>query len=256
MFLDERLTASAIAKRLDLPAPLVRQQILDAVLLALAAEAALRTRPVLGYSRPDPAQERAAAHRGSPFHLQAGPGTGKTSTLAKRILSLLEEGVDAASILVLTFSNKAAGELAERVAAAAPDKAAADLGSARFTHSDSIWSAATTTSSIFRRTRSCSIAATPSPCWRKSCRHCRWCITAISGIPALVLKDVLGAISRAKDELVDAAGYQSAGREDARRRRPRPERTEGGAEMPRNRGISTSAMSARSRTMAPSISAT
>ncbi len=124
MFVDQRLTASAIAKRLGLPAPLVRQQILDAALLALPArrppEPAAAARPL----RPDPAQERAAAHRGSPFHLQAGPGTGKTSALAKRILSLLEEGVDAASILVLTFSNKAAGELAERVAAAVPDKAA------------------------------------------------------------------------------------------------------------------------------------
>ena len=39
------------------------------------------------------AQDRAAAHRGSPFQLQAGPGTGKTRTLVKRILRS-EEGVD------------------------------------------------------------------------------------------------------------------------------------------------------------------
>ena len=55
---------------------------------------------------------RAAGHRGSPFQLQAGPGTGKTRTLVKSVLSLLAEGVHPTAILILTFSNRAAGELA------------------------------------------------------------------------------------------------------------------------------------------------
>ena len=103
--------------------PLVRQQILDVILLPPPPTDEDAESPLARPSRPDPAQDRAAAHRGTPFQLQAGPGTGKTKTLVKRILSLLEEGVDPASILVLTFSNRAAGELAERVSAAAPDKA-------------------------------------------------------------------------------------------------------------------------------------
>ena len=59
------------------------------------------------------------SHRGTAFQLQAGPGTGKTRTLVKAVLSLLEEGIHPSSILVLTFSNRAAGELTERIAKAA-----------------------------------------------------------------------------------------------------------------------------------------
>ena len=123
LFVEEKQSGSAIAKMLDLPEPLVRQQILDVVLLPAATSEGTDEAATVRPPRNDPAQDRAAAHRGSPFQLQAGPGTGKTRTLVKRILSLLAEGVDPASILVLTFSNRAAGELAERVAAVAPDKA-------------------------------------------------------------------------------------------------------------------------------------
>jgi len=51
------------------------------------------------------------AHRGSPFLLEAGPGTGKTLALVERVSSLLADGIDPAAILVVTFSNRAAGEL-------------------------------------------------------------------------------------------------------------------------------------------------
>src|SRR5208283_4662703 len=123
MFVTEGLSASAIATQLDLPLPLIRQQVLDVVLLPPPEEEASPEASPSPLSRPDPAQDRAAAHRGSPFQLQAGPGTGKTRTLVKRILSLLAEGIDPAAILILTFSNRAAGELAERIAAAAPEAA-------------------------------------------------------------------------------------------------------------------------------------
>ena len=69
--------------------------------------------------RRDESQERAARHRGTAFQLQAGPGTGKTRTLVKAVLSLLEDGIHPSSILILTFSNRAAGELTERIAMAA-----------------------------------------------------------------------------------------------------------------------------------------
>jgi superfamily I DNA/RNA helicase len=111
----------------------------------------------------DKVQDRAAAHRGTPFQLQAGPGTGKTRTLVKRVNSLLADDVDPQAILVLTFSNRTAGELSERLAAALP---LAKRGIW-------IWSAGFTTASAFRPILSSSTAATRSPSWRRSSRRSR-----------------------------------------------------------------------------------
>ena len=128
MHVSGGMMAIAIADRTKLPMPLVRQQLFDALLLPFSDDIETgRTADVGPMPRPDLSQDRAAAHRGTPFQLQAGPGTGKTRTLVKRMLSLLADGVDPASILVLTFSNRAAGELAERVSAAAPEQGAEDL---------------------------------------------------------------------------------------------------------------------------------
>jgi uncharacterized protein (TIGR00375 family) len=66
--------------------------------------------------RLDAAQERAVNHPGGPALIIAGPGTGKTAVLARRIERLVGEGVDPASILALTFTNKAAAELRQRIA--------------------------------------------------------------------------------------------------------------------------------------------
>src|SRR3546814_2945082 len=84
-----------------------------------AATAAHVERPL------NPLQAAAAAHRGEAYLLEAGPGTGKTQTLIARVEGLLEEGVDPRRILLLTFSNKAAGEMAERIARKRPEASAA-----------------------------------------------------------------------------------------------------------------------------------
>jgi DNA helicase II / ATP-dependent DNA helicase PcrA len=63
-----------------------------------------------------PEQEKAAIAFGIPVMLDAGPGTGKTRTLVRRIVHLVrEQHVEPEQILVLTFSNEAAAELQERI---------------------------------------------------------------------------------------------------------------------------------------------
>jgi DNA helicase II / ATP-dependent DNA helicase PcrA len=66
----------------------------------------------------DPEQEKAAAHSGGPALVIAGPGAGKTRTLVARYLRLVESGIPRESILVSTFTSRAADQLRERIAAA------------------------------------------------------------------------------------------------------------------------------------------
>ena len=67
-------------------------------------------------------QEAAYAERG-PLLVEAGPGTGKTRTLIGRIAFLLEMGVNPTLILALTFSNKAAEEMRTRIGQVVPEAA-------------------------------------------------------------------------------------------------------------------------------------
>lgn len=69
---------------------------------------------MINYEKLNKFQYEAVMHDKGPALLLAGTGTGKTRTLIYRVAHLIESGVSPESILLLTFTNKAANEMKER----------------------------------------------------------------------------------------------------------------------------------------------
>ena len=65
----------------------------------------------------NPSQYKAAVSHRGPLLVLAGAGSGKTRTLVFRVARMVEEGIDPASILLLTFTRRAAEEMLHRVEA-------------------------------------------------------------------------------------------------------------------------------------------
>ncbi|KPK29428.1 MAG: hypothetical protein AMK69_06560 [Nitrospira bacterium SG8_3] len=86
----------------------------------------LPSEPILGPLNPE--QREAVLHRGSHLIVVAGPGTGKTMTLSHRIAHLIQSGHASPSrVLALTFTNKAAREMEERISNLLPEQADGEI---------------------------------------------------------------------------------------------------------------------------------
>jgi DNA helicase-2/ATP-dependent DNA helicase PcrA len=155
------------------------------------------------------AQRDAVTHRDGALLVLAGPGSGKTTVVTRRIACLIAHGVAPGQILALTFTNKAAGEMRNRVETLLSGALPAGRSP----------TVATFHSFCARRLREYAEAAGLAPHYsiydeadrreavKQAIRDCN--LSAQNWAPA----GVASAISRAKNALIDADAY-AAGADD------------------------------------------
>jgi ATP-dependent DNA helicase UvrD/PcrA len=213
-FIDEGLDAAAIAARTGMPEGMVLHQLSRALLTPTTTAPEEKELSEADLTL-DPSQRTAAYADRGPLLVEAGPGTGKTRALVGRILYLLkmkEPPVEPSSILTLTFSNKAAEEMRTRVAAAAPAEA------------PFIWMGTFHAFGLeLLRKYGTKLGLPEKPAVIDPVDALFFMEGSLLELgldhyqnlydPAMFLRDILSAISRAKDELAGPADYQARAEE-------------------------------------------
>lgn len=108
---------AALAARFAVSPDAIRAQLVNVSCLEPIAPQPIATPGASGGLTPD-SEQQAAVAAPLPLLLAAGPGTGKTRSIVAKYVDLVRQGVDPATILALTFSNKAADEMRARISAA------------------------------------------------------------------------------------------------------------------------------------------
>ncbi len=169
---------------------------------------------MIGFDKLNPMQQKAVLQQEGPVLVLAGAGSGKTGALTVRIAHLLETGVKPWNIMAITFTNKAAREMRERVSAL--------VGSS----GDDVWVSTFHSSCvrILRRDidkmgydKSFSIYDTDDS--QKVMKECFSRLNYSLTDKNFTVKGVLAEISRAKEELISPAEYSSQAQGDFRRTR-------------------------------------
>jgi superfamily I DNA/RNA helicase/Zn-dependent peptidase ImmA (M78 family) len=209
-FIENRLNAEDIAKRVGVSIEMVCHQLARSLLTPEIRAGKDNELPAADLTL-DESQKRAAEAAEGPLLTTAGPGTGKTRTLAGRVIHLLKLGVLPESVLILTFSNKAAAELRDRVKLVAPDQAQR-IRIETF-HSFGL---------ELLRKYGANIGLPPKPVIIDPVDAMFLLEESLPDLaldyyenlpePTMYLNDILKAISRAKDENVDPTRYEELAR--------------------------------------------
>ncbi len=211
-FFERGWNAAAVGREVGVSSAFVRSQFAQVLLTparpttVVAAEEQIAAEPTVALL--DPSQQKAAEWDGAPYLLGAGPGTGKTRTLVARCVHLAyDRGIAPEAILALTFSRKAADEMRERLLAA-------EIG----TRNAGPWVGTFHAFGLdLLRRYGHKIGLRPG--WRlldgydafllleENLERLELDELANLNNPTLYLRDILGAISRAKDELCTPDRY-------------------------------------------------
>jgi len=210
LYVEEQLSALEISESVGVPITLVYQQLALALLIPEEVVIEGKDKIPRQAQTHDESQRQAAEVENGPLLLEAGPGTGKTRTLISRIETLLKRSIEPANILALTFSNKAAGEIRERIEVASPNAAAA------------IWAGTFHAFGLEILRKWGHLIGLPKDVRLVDPNNALFLLeTALPNLhlnyylnlmdPAIDLQHILIAISRAKDELISPAAYRTYG---------------------------------------------